>query len=169
MTFEVLYKRMQKDKKPPKRMLCLDPGETTGWSLFLNGTKNQEGQVRTILNEGSKLVVDWESLETLVHKTQPTYIVCEDYRIYQHKLDQHTFSSVATLRLIGGIDYTAYKLGIPIAYHMAIEHKGFCDDKKLKMWGYWAIGLKHSRDSIRLGCYHLLFHKGEFDNEEKEG
>lgn len=40
---------------------------------------------------------------------------------------------------------------------MAVTAKNFCTDDKLKQWGFWQAGQKHARDSIRHGCYFLLF------------
>ena len=159
MTFKQLRLKMRPNTPVPKVMLCLDPGHTTGLAVFTDGELTAWEQAVTIEDIGKGLTVDWKELIRLFDKYQPTQVVCEDYRIYQHKLDQHTFSQVATLRLIGGIDMLCYQRGIPIDYQLAIEHKGFCSDKKLEAWGYWQRGMRHSRDAIRVGCYWLLFHK----------
>ena len=45
---------------------------------------------------------------------------------------------------------------IPIAYQMAFQGKGFATDARLKEWGFWKEGMKHSRDAIRHGIYYLL-------------
>lgn len=160
MTFETLLRRYRGDAyEPPKVMLCLDPGFTTGVCVFKEGKLDSWEQVTTVIKttKGSKLL--WPNLTDIFKRLQPTLIVCEDYRVYQHKLNQHTNSSVDTLRLIGGIDMTADMLGIPIVYQMAMQAKGFCTDEKLKSWGYWQPGMRHSRDAIRHGCYYMMFNK----------
>ena len=162
MTFEELYLRMQKDKRPPKVMLCLDPGHTTGYSVFIKGSLAHWGQIETITEVDSKLVLQWTPLIELFSLYEPTLVVYEDYRVYEHKLEQHTHSGVETLRLIGGIILWSWIKNVKTATHLAQEHKGFCTDKKLESWGYYKKGLRHSRDAIRLGCYHLLFYKGQF-------
>lgn len=160
MEFKVLYKRMQKDKQPPHKMLCLDPGFTTGVAVFTDGVLTDWLQVETIKeNDKGKPEILWQNYIDLFERMKPTLVVCENYRIYQHKLNQHANSSVDTLRLIGGIDMYCKMHKVPIRYQMANEHKGFCDDKKLQMWGYWKPGMRHSRDAIRVGTYFLLFNK----------
>lgn len=125
------------------------------------------GQIATVVTNGKQKQIDWRALVKLFIQVKPTCVVCEDYKIYAHKLERHTFSSVETLRLIGGIDILC-KLNIlqclngifidtiPIAYQMAFQGKGFATDARLKEWGFWKEGMKHSRDAIRHGIYYLL-------------
>lgn len=161
--------------------------ETTGWALFEKGCLTRWGQCPTINLDDTKGAkkgekqVDWFELDELFCLWEPTYVVCEDYRIYAHKLQRHTFSDVQTLRLIGGIDLFCH-LGwpefdrpdngfnapdvhlpvrkvfqpIPIFYQMAVQAKGFITDDRLKNWDLWKPGMKHSRDAIRHGLYFLL-------------
>lgn len=151
------YKKVQRGRVAPTRLLALDPGGETGWTLFTNGNIDKVGQ--TPGYDHKTEVIDWESMETLLDSINPTHIVCENYKIYAHKLDQHTFSSVPTLRIIGMIDFWAWKNKVPIEYQMAQQAKGFCTDDKLKKWGLWQKGMRHSRDAIRHACYYLVFIK----------
>lgn len=151
MRFEDLLRKVRgEDFTPPERLLCLDPGETTGWALFIYGTLVDCGQI-------SSKTEGWAEVEALFKETQPTEVVAENYRVYLHKLKQHTNSEVYTLRLIGVIDYLCWKLGIKLHYQMAATAKGFCKDSKLRQWGFWQEGERHARDAIRHGCYYLLF------------
>jgi len=149
--------------KIPQRLLCLDPGETTGWALFENGLLTKCDQEKTV--DTDKLI--WHNLEKLFYAHKPTQVVCEDYRIYAHKLERHSNSQVMTLRLIGGIDLLCENndamrdagfgwFSIPIHYQMAAQAKGFITDDRLKDWGMWQEGMKHSRDAIRHGLYYLV-------------
>jgi hypothetical protein len=174
----------------PERLLVLDPGHETGWCMFINGRLTGYGQVMTIISDNTKgaksgaLVIDWKELEDLFNEQLPTHIVCENYRIYAHKLERHSFSQVETLRLIGGIDMMShvgwmeretpgegwddklwqgdpcelqvYHQPVPITYQMAVEAKGFITDDRLKKWDMWKTGMKHSRDAIRHGLYFLI-------------
>lgn len=146
----------------PERMLCIDPGNTTGTCLFVKGQLESWAQLVTIqetLGEnGCKSQIAWEGLIDYIKQIKPTLIVCENYRVYSHKLERHTFSEVPTLRLIGGIDLLAYQLGVPIRYQMAASAKGFANDERLKAWGLWQEGMRHSRDAIRHGIYYLITH-----------
>lgn len=192
MTYqEVLRKVYNGDfSTVPDRLLCLDPGETTGYAIFEKGYLKWYGQVDTIIldktpgvKQGEK-VIDWAELNEVFCDNPPTYVVCENYRIYAHKLERHSFSDVQTLRLIGGIDQLChlgwhgyagldreathdyeppeqvstfgYHQPVPIFYQMAVQAKGFATDDRLKDWGFWKEGMKHSRDAIRHGIYFLL-------------
>lgn len=146
--------------KAPERLLCLDPGHTTGWSLFENGNLTASGQVATMAD-------GWPSIDDLFNDIQPTHVVFENYRVYAHKLDRHSNSEVYTLRLVGVIEYLCdVKFGIPRIDQMAHQAKGFVTDEKLKAWGFYKRGEKHARDAIRHGVYALLFSK-ELDTKEE--
>jgi hypothetical protein len=136
------------------RLLAIDPGETVGWALFQAGQLTAHGQ---ITGSGEEVMV---ATANLIYKTSPEVVVCEAYRIYSWKKDQHTWSDLFTPRLIGVIEYmcAAHEPSIPLFFQMAGTAKGFCTDAKLKQWGYYKPGLKHARDAIRHGCYWLLFH-----------
>lgn len=138
---------------PPKRLLVLDPGETTGWALFEDGKLSAAGQAAT-KREG------WRCIHSLLMDIKPDMLVYENYRVYEHKLERHSNSEVYTVRLIGVIEYLCdIVCGIPHYNQMAHEAKGFVSDDKLQKWGYYKPGLKHARDAIRHGCYFLLFNK----------
>jgi hypothetical protein len=147
----------------PSRLLCIDPGETTGWAFFQDGILGQWGQIETVtMNKQPK----WDTLEELFMETEPTHIVCEDYRVYAHKLERHSNSQVVTLRLIGGIDLMCYEnrpqedeitwRPLPLCYQMATQAKGFVTDDRLKGWDMWQSSMKHARDAIRHGLYYLI-------------
>lgn len=137
----------------PKRLLCLDPGETTGWAVFEDGALTASGQAPT-LNGG------WNVIDALFADVNPTVVIYENYRVYEHKLSRHANSEVYTLRLVGVIEYLCdIKHKIPRYNQMAYQAKGFITDDKLKFWGFYKIGHKHARDAIRHGCYFLLFDK----------
>lgn len=152
---ELLEKRRAGDTnfRIPERLLALDPGHTTGWSVFEKGELTAWGQAAT-MDRG------WGEINQLFHDIQPTALIYENYRIYEHKLARHANSEVYTIRLIGVIEFLCdVTFGIPRYNQMAQQAKGFVTDEKLKKWGMYKPGQKHARDSIRHGCYFLLFHK----------
>lgn len=153
--FESIYQRLHGSKKC--RVLGLDPGGTVGWSIMEGCKLIANGQTPGYDDSTGK--IDWDSIEHLLIDSKPDIIVCEDYKVYAHKLQQHTFSSVPTLRIIGMIEYFCHKHGIPLYYQMAMQAKGFVTDDKLKSWNLWQRGQRHSRDSIRHICYFLVFNK----------
>lgn len=156
MDFNELRQKLAKIE-PPEVLLALDPGAMCGVAVFTKGVLTSWEQVP--LYDFKTERIYWDNWLDLFNRTQPTYVICEDYLIYKHKLEQHTFNHVPTLRVIGGIELTCHKHNVPIAYQNAQQHKGWCTDDKLKKWGFWQTGMRHSRDAIRAGCYFLLFHK----------
>jgi len=138
-------------------VLALDPGETTGWALFGDGMLKACGQMEA---SGARGFID---IAVFIEKMQPEVVVCEAYKVYSWKRDQHVWSELYTVRLIGAIELTCAKMGIPLHLQMAQTGKSFCSDVKLKNWGYWKRGERHARDAIRHGCHWLLFEKERSD------
>lgn len=152
MTFQELLKRTRGDSWiPPERLLCFDPGETTGWCLF-------EKAELVAADYFSTKAEGYEALQKVIDKADPTHFIVEDYRVYGNRASQHINSELFTPRLIGTLDFIAWTLEVPINYQMASTAKGFCNDQKLKQWGFWIPGKRHTRDAIRHGAYFLLFH-----------
>lgn len=163
-TFIELYEK-QKNKvssnipKDDMRVLALDPGHTTGWGYFEGPHMCKYGQAMTLIervgnNEG---VLCYRELLDLLDGINPNVIVCEDYRVYAHKVERHVNSRVPTLHLIGAIELWAYLHHVPVVFQMASTAKGFVTDDKLKAWGLYKEGMRHSRDAFRHACYFLLF------------
>lgn len=136
------------------RLLALDPGETTGWSVWADGSILDWGQLDTKDQYQKTLMAFFE-----FH--QPTHVVCEDYKVYEHKLKQHTWASLHTPQLIGAVKMLAVQNNLPMHLQMASMAKGFCTDDKLRRWGIYQPGMRHARDSIRHACYYLLLNKQE--------
>ncbi len=156
LSFSELLERIRGGHKIPKRLLCLDPGKTTGWSVFEEGKLTAWGHLEDCYDDKN---VNAKVLTDLFDDVQPDFICYEDYRVYQQKLDRHSFSPVMTVRLLGVIEAYCQMKDIPTHKQMATTAKNFCTDEKLKQWGFWQAGQKHARDSIRHGCYFLLFYK----------
>lgn len=150
---ELLNKRRGPEFQAPKRLLVLDPGHTTGWSVFEDGKMTAAGQLDNY-NQG------WGSVAKLFADVNPTMVLYENYRVYSHKLERHSNSEVYTVRLIGVLEFLCEVIyGIMHYNQMAHQAKGFVSDEKLKAWNMYQVGQKHARDSIRHGCYFLLFDK----------
>lgn len=141
------------------RLLCLDPGHTTGWCVFEGIALVDWGQTDTVVNRvgNNEGDIDWEAFAWLLQHTKPDRIVCEDYRVYAHKLERHTNSRVLTIHIIGALEYYCAMHKIPLKFRLAASAKGFVTDEKLKAWNLYQKGQRHSRDSIRHGVYEILF------------
>lgn len=131
------------------RILCLDPGETTGWAVFEAGVLDSCGQRSTKHPaEIADLIRETLDLDLLVF---------ELYRIRGNKARQHIGSEVLTIQHIGAIKVVADELEIPIVGQSAGQAKGFATDVKLRRWGLYQSNLRHANDAIRHGCYWHLF------------
>lgn len=140
-----------------KAVLCFDPGHTTGWAMFLpvDGVYGLHcsGEIDTDDMEKAP-----DAIGDLIDTFSPHIVVIEDYRVYKWRAKHHAGSTLLTARVIGCIETLAYIEPVEHIYkqpaHIA---KGFCDDAKLREWGFYVEGEKHARDAIRHGCYFLLF------------
>lgn len=144
------------------RLLALDPGETTGWALFstLNGQVSMEcGQIKTW-----PMTDCVQSLTKLLDYAAPKFIMHESYRIYDWKTENHSWSGVPTIHVIGCLETLCIQRSIPWDTQSAGQAKNFCTDEKLKSWGVYEVGKKHARDAIRHGCLFLLFGQPEKDS-----
>lgn len=150
-------RQKQEGWKPYPIVVAFDPGETTGYCVFIEGVLHVAGQLNT---ETVKLGVP------VIQKTLQTYkqfndipamVVFEDYRIYSWKTDQHTWAALHTPQMLGVIEALCYVEGLETRRQMAQQPKQFCTDDKLKLWGYYRKGERHARDAIRHATYYLLF------------
>ena len=138
----------------PKVLLALDPGETTGCCVFIDGNVSEFRQLSTVNKKTRDY--EWGIIEDFIDEISPDAVIIENYRIYAHKLEQHSSSDVPTLQLIGAIKYMLHKRNIPYKLQMAQQAKGFVTDDKLKEWGMWDVGHKHARDACRHCVYYLV-------------
>lgn len=159
-------------------VLCLDPGETTGWARFIEGRLLDWGQEPTGQSPGlmaeliRRLSAEFEwwpgypelNLPDWGYGNRATYtpsrIVYEEYRVRGNKFREHVGSEVVTIQHIGAIKVVADELSVPLSKQTASMAKGFATDRHLKAWGLYQVGRKHSNDAIRHGVYWHLFAAG---------
>lgn len=138
-------------------LLAVDPGHTTGVSVFYHDDEKTQlvyaDQPKTWPFESAPA----EFTRILDAYPNIGFCVYEAYNIYDWKLEQHSFSEVPTIQVIGCLKTLLCQRKIPFAWHSAQIGKGFCSDRKLEVWNLWLPALVHARDSIRHGCHYLLF------------
>jgi len=160
---------------PPRIVVALDPGETTGYALFVAGRLQAVRQLKTKTvhaftetfhslghfatlspHEGQRPVASqrWKPFKQQCGK--PSVVVYEDYRIYSWKTDHHAWASLHTPQCIGALKAIATINQLSLYTNLAQQPKGFCTDEKLEEWGYYKPNMRHARDAIRHGCYYLL-------------
>ena len=150
------------------RILCFDPGHTTGWAFFEKALLVDAGELDTTSIEACILNTGY-----LFESYPPDIVVIEDYRIYKWRQKQHVGSEMLTTRIIGCLEtLTIQNFSYRGWVHKIVKQpahvaKGFCTDKKLKEWEMDKPGMRHARDAIRHGCYFILF--GAIRPEDKHG
>lgn len=148
-------------------ILCLDPGETMGWTVFVDAhilrcgqlpIKTQLAQGRSISHALNIFFDDLVGVEPADGWPGVTVDACvmEDYVVYGHKMQANIWNPLFTVRLIGALQFACSERKIPIIYQMASEVKFFATDDKLKRWGLFQEKLKHTNDSVRHGVYYML-------------
>lgn len=150
------------------RLLALDPGETTGWSVWDshdNATRYEMfscGQLETWNKEAQPgsmypIIPAVNNFRKLLDGLDVDQVAMEVYRVYEWKADTHSWSDVPTLRIIGVIEAELHDNHIPYWFQTAQVAKNFVTDERLKEWGFYQRGQRHSRDSMRHALYFLLF------------
>lgn len=139
-------------------ILALDPGETTGLALWDPSSK----QVLMCQLETKSLEEGFDKLHAIINylsldNPSMRHVRYEDYRVYGHMTEQHAFASLHTAKLIGCIVAACHLAQVTSSCALAIHAKTFFTDEKLRMFGMYAPGMKHSRDAVR----HLLRHISE--------
>lgn len=142
-------------------LLCLDPGETTGWiSLECSGDYSNYRVVGRIYGQIACNPIETAGIPNLVRlfeEAKPTKVVYEEYRVYSWKSATHSWAELHTPQFIGTIRTIASIRGIPVASHMAQQAKQFVTDDKLQDWDFYVKGQKHCRDATRHGLLYLMF------------
>lgn len=134
----------------------IDPGETTGFAVYLPWKENNQVSLQQL--ETKNVVQGYMALEAAWPRTRyRTIVVCEDYKVYGWKANDHKWAGLHTPQFIGAIRIFCHLRGIPIFFQMAGEAKGWSTDEKLKLWGCYHAGLKHARDAQRHILNFLFF------------
>lgn len=154
--FRVACNHAKKVKPFEGSLLAFDPGQTTGWAFFRSSEDDifleEVGQADTW-----PMANCIPNLTYLYNVKKPLKVVHEVYRVYSWKTEDHTWSDVPTLHVIGCIETLCIQQHITYESQTAQIAKNFCTDERLKDWGMYAKGQRHARDAIRHGCYYLLF------------
>lgn len=169
LDFNTFLTKVQQGKPRPGgrfvgRLLALDPGETTGWSVW----DSHDNAIRYELSASGQLET-WDKSNNSIHPCvanfdagllnvyEPNVIVMESYHIYSWHSEDHKWSEVPTLRIIGSMETRIIDRHIPYYFQTAQVAKQFVTDDLLKSWGFYKRGERHARDSMRHGLYFILF------------
>lgn len=141
------------------RLLALDPGETTGVCVIDVAADSVKvidvSQVKTWPIENAVY-----AFTNLYDKYTPDFMVHELYRVYDWKSDEHKWSSVNTVQVIGALKCISLQRQVGWHDQSAQIAKNFCTDDFLRKVNFYHPGLKHGRDAVRHACYYVLFGPG---------
>jgi hypothetical protein len=88
-------------------------------------------------------------------------MAAEDYRVYSWKAENHAWSQVHTIKVVGLCELIAAANRLPFRMRIAQHAKILATDQRLQTWGFWQKGQRHARDAIRHGCLYILDPKNE--------
>lgn len=138
-------------------LLAADPGETTGITVM---QRNSDGEVHLIHQEQMSswpLHENVSRFDYLMSAWRPTFFVHEAYHVYKWRLQEHSFSRVPTIQIIGSMLTIAILRRVPYVEQTAQTGKAFFKDELLKRLDMYIEGQPHARDSLRHGAQWLMF------------
>lgn len=155
--FHKLVRQLKRNHNPFQgRLLAIDPGETTGMTII-------DAHPDYIELVGQMQVGSWPLEKSLFDFVQifatakPTQMVYESYHVYSWRLNEHKFSEVPTLQIIGVLKALSILEHIPYAAQSAQVGKAFFTDKRLKGLNLYFEGAPHARDSLRHALQYIAF------------
>ena len=141
-------------------ILGIDPGERTGWAWMHDYQLIDCGEIPTgnVPIAYNNLYQLFTSIVNRAHIVQPIkqqpfhkqlHIAIEDYRVYSWKAQDHSWSNIHTIKVVGFAELNALAIGAPYILRLAQHAKISVTDERLIKWGMWARGQRHARDAIR--------------------
>lgn len=87
-------------------ILCLDPGNHTGWCLYNDSNGSIIGG--TIMEQDT-----WRYLYVLFTELQPDMVVIESFNLYPGMAQHMAWNSFYPVEVIGAVHYLCHRYGIP--------------------------------------------------------
>jgi hypothetical protein len=152
------------------KILTLDPSGnaskregfgTTGWAMFEDGEIKDFGAVKA----DNYLTQEryWHEVWNLIDHKHPDKVVCESYRLFHHKAQQQSGSSMDTPALIGYLRMMCYYRQMPIEFQAPSDKTRVNDEQLVKLGifemkgkHYYCNGIPvvvHTRDALRHGVF----------------
>lgn len=146
-------------------ILAVDPGETSGISIFSwphdRQIKPREDMTPYLVHidqiKTTDLVEKVKRIAELINTYHPQVLVYEKFLLYGHKAQAQIGSDMYTPQVIGQLKIFVAIYNLQEISNTAQNAKLFYTDKKLKEHNMWQTGMKHCRDSIRHAMYAIDF------------
>jgi hypothetical protein len=147
--------------------ICVDPGETTGWSIWRDKEIVCAGQLD--LWPFIDAVDKWlqtgnvpEALRLADELAEPDQflaaIVCEDWSLYPWMLDKLAWDKCRTARGIGAIELLGRQHGVPVILQGADIKEGAKAAGAENLYLEPAHENRHANDSIQHGVFYTARH-----------
>jgi hypothetical protein len=130
------------------RVMGVDPGETSGWSITDDFKVVAKGQVK-----------DWHGLDDVLFQYNPQVVVFESFNLYAGQALNQIGQTFVTVQVVGVIRYLCEMNSIP-CFSQGANCKKFYSDEKLAEMGIDASGTHaqtHWVDAVRHAFYYLKF------------
>lgn len=163
------------------RILSFDPSGnygkegmgTTGYAFMKDGIPEYLGEIKASNYESE--VEYWAAHDDLILENLPDTIVCEGYRLYNHKgksASMQANSELQTSQLIGAIKLVAYRMNIPIEIQYASEIKtrwsedvlvrlGILEQKGNRYYFNGELTSTHKRDALKHALHYSRYKTGD--------
>lgn len=134
-------------------LLAIDPGNSTGWSLFATDEPNKPILLAVDVDKYTPL-----GLYQVMAEREPDIIVYERFALYATKAESMINNDMYPAQLIGVIKMYAEYFNVKLIEQTAQQGKAIWKDDKLKKFDFYDNS-EHTRDSIRHGLTYLKVHK----------
>lgn len=150
---------------------------TTGYCIGLgDGTILEIGEIKAS-DYPSRMDYHNAVISLALNKSKSDVIVCENFKLYQHKAQAQIHSELETPRVIGALEYCAWLELKPIYFQMAsdvkkrfsdeiLEEKGFLVKQKNGLYFKNVRTNDHIRDAIR---HYMFFVRYGLKRLKKQG
>jgi hypothetical protein len=112
----------------------------------------------------------WEHLQ-VIKKIDPSLVLIESYKLFEHKAQSQSWSAMETPQLIGAMQMFCWNWGIPVDFQDPAQKQGVNDERLTKL-GYFEkksnryycqgrLTNLHMRDAIRHGIFYYRYGKGK--------
>lgn len=146
---------------------------TTGWSVFIDGKLSHWGHIKA-----EKFITQeeyWAKHRDLIEMEYPETVLIESYKLFEHKAQSQSWSTLDTPALIGFLRMVCHDLLTPVVFQDPAQKAGV-NDARLEKLGYLEkrgrsyyinniLTIIHERDSIRHGIYYYRYGKGKQELE----
>jgi hypothetical protein len=157
----------ERAKKSGKLWLCVDPGETTGWSIWQGKKLVIAGQtdlwpfidaVDAWLTNGKLADGYLLELEDGLKLKPLGAIVCEDWSLYPWMLEKLAWDKCRTARGIGALELLARQHNIPIILQGADIKEAAQQAGAEELYLAPVHENRHANDSIQHGVFYTARH-----------